>query len=167
MFIKTVKLKRSAAAVFMLVIIAAVVLIIGMCVVKASGAQRVYKIKTEQQRQALIDELGWETDEKPIEHKSVTLPKEFDDVYDGYNELQKQQGFDLEKFKGKKVEIYYYPVYNYEGHSDCIQLTLMGYEGELIGGDICCTELDGFMQGIMKAKAETKNAESKEIEKDK
>ena len=152
MFIKTVKLKKSVALAALLTVTAALILLIGFCVVRASGAKRVYKIKTEQQRQALISELGWQTSEKPSEHKSVTIPEKFDDVYQGYNELHKEQGFDLEKYAGKEVEIYYYPVYNYKGHEDCIQLTLMGFEGELIGGDICCSELDGFMQGIMKAK---------------
>ena len=39
---------------------------------------------------------------------------------------------------------------NYEGHTekDCMKLTLIVYNGELIGGDVCCTELGGFMQGL-------------------
>ena len=49
----------------------------------------------------------------------------------------------------KKVEIYSYPVYNYKGHKDCMTLTIIGCEGRLIGGDVSCSELDGFMQGLM------------------
>lgn len=151
MFVKTMKLKKPVAVTAALVIAAAIVLVVALCVIKATGASKTYKVKTEQQRQALIAELGWETSEKPSEHKTVTVPEEFDEVYSAYNELQKEQGFDLSKFKGKKVEIYSYPVYNYKGHEDCITLNLMGCDGVLVGGDICCAELDGFMQGIMKS----------------
>ena len=69
-------------------------------------------------------------------------------MYDGYNKLQKEQGFDLSDYKGKKAEVYSYPVYNYKGHKDCITLTLIGCDGVLIGGDVSCSELDGFMQGL-------------------
>ncbi len=150
MFVKTVKLKKGVALAAVATVAAAVVLVVALCVVRAAGGGKVYKVKTEQQRQALIAELGWETSEKPSEHKTTVVPKEFDDVYEAYNELQKEQGFDLAKFKGKEVEIYCYPVYNYKGHKECMNLTLIGFEGELVGGDLCCTELDGFMQGIMK-----------------
>lgn len=150
MFVKTMKVKKTAAVTAAVVLVAAVALVVIVCAVKAGGA-KTYKVKTEQQRQAVIAELGWETSDKPSDHKTVTIPKDFDEVYEAYNELQKEQGFDLEKFKGKKVEIYSYPVYNYKGHEDCMTLTLMGCDGVLIGGDVCCSELDGFMQGLMKA----------------
>lgn len=150
MFVKTVKLKKATAVTVIILVAAVLVLAAAMCVIKISGGTKEWKVKTEQQRQALIGELGWECSEKPTEHKTVTIPLEFDEVYSAYNELQKEQGFDLEKFKGKKVEIYSYSVYNYSGHEDCMTLTLMSCDGVLIGGDVCCTELDGFMQGIKK-----------------
>lgn len=151
MFVKTMKLKKPVAIAAALVAAAAIVLVVALCVIKAAGGTKTYRVKTEQQRQALISELGWETSAKPSEHKTVTIPQEFDEVYSAYNELQKEQGFDLAKFKGKKVEIYSYPVYNYKGHEKCMTLTIMGCDGVLIGGDVCCTELDGFMQGLMKS----------------
>ena len=76
-------------------------------------------------------------------------PEHFDDVYEGYNELQKEQGFDLSGHRGRKAELYTYEIYNYPDHPDCMQLTLIGEDGVLIGGDVCCTELDGFMQGLL------------------
>lgn len=153
MFVKTVKLKKPAAFAAVLILAVAAVIAVVLCAVKSAGGAKSYKVKTEQQRQALIAELGWEVSEKPSEHKTTVIPKEFDEVYSAYNELQREQGFDLSDYKGKKVEIFSYPVYNYKGHESCMTLTLMGYEGKLIGGDICCTELDGFMQGIMKEKS--------------
>lgn len=149
MYIKTVKLKKQVFAAAIAVAAAAVVLIAIVIAGKLAGGKRVYKVQTEQQRQALITELGWECGEKPVSHKTVTIPKEFDDVYEGYNELQKEQGFDLAKYKGRQAEFYTYSIYNYPEHEDCMQLTFIGCDGVLIGGDVCCTELDGFMQGLL------------------
>lgn len=149
MFIKTVKLKKPVFIVLSVLIAAAIVLLVGFCAVKASAGRQTYKVKTEEQRQTLITDLGWEVGKRPINHKTISIPDEFDDVYKGYNELQKEQGFDLSAYRGKKAEIYTYKIYNYKGHEDTMQLTLIGYDGELIGGDVCCTELEGFMQGLL------------------
>lgn len=149
MYIKTLKLRKPIVITALLTVAAALVLIAALIAVHFGGGERVYRVQTEQQRQALISELGWETAGEPTEHKNITVPDEFDDVYKGYNELQKAQGFDLEDYKGQKAEVYTYPVYNYPGHEDCMQITLIGCGGMLIGGDVCCTELDGFMQGLL------------------
>lgn len=149
MYIKTLKLKKPMIAAAVLTVAAALVLIAALIAIHIGGSDRVYRVQTEQQRQALISELGWETAAEPTEHKNITVPDEFDEVYEGYNELQKQQGFDLEDYKGQKAEVYVYPVYNYPDHEECMQITLIGCDGVLIGGDVCCTELDGFMQGLL------------------
>lgn len=157
MYIKTLKLRKPILIAVMLTVAAALVLIAALIAIRLYGGKRVYRVQTEQQRQALISELGWETAGEPSEHKSITIPADFDDVYKGYNELQKEQGFDLADFKGQKAEVYTYPVYNYPGHEDCMQITLIGCGGLLIGGDVCCTELDGFMQGLLMNTKDTEN----------
>ena len=73
----------------------------------------------------------------------------WNDVFEEYNSIQKQQGFDLEDYKGKDVTIYTYEVYNYEGKPENMVANLMIYENRLIGGDLSCTELGGFIQGLM------------------
>ena len=152
MFIRSVKLKRPMlwAAIAAVLIVTAAVFLIGAA---RKESAPVYSMTTEAERQRFIADMGWKTSEKYTECRSVTIPAEWNEVYEQYNKLQKQQGFDLEKFKGKTVEVYTYPVLNYEGHTDkgCMQLTLMVCSGELIGGDVCCTELDGFMQGLKKS----------------
>ena len=149
MYIRTIKLKKTVFAAAVVTVAAAAVLAAGNIAKKLAGEKRVYKVQTEQQRQALISELGWQTGDKPSSHKTITIPEHFDDVYEGYNELQKEQGFDLSGHRGRKAELYTYEIYNYPDHPDCMQLTLIGEDGVLIGGDVCCTELDGFMQGLL------------------
>lgn len=149
MFVKSFKIKKSGFAV---VAAAAVIIIVAVILAVAAGADSrvVYTLKNENQRQSFLKEMGWEVSEEYTECKVVIIPDDFNDVYENYNELQKKQGFDLEKFKGKTVEIYTYEVKNYPDHKENIVANLMIYEGELIGGDVCCIEIDGFMQGLKK-----------------
>ncbi|SDA12227.1 protein of unknown function [Ruminococcus sp. YE71] len=149
MYIKTVKLKKPVLVVLILTVAAAVLLVGVLTALRLGKDKNVYRTSTEQQRQSLISELGWETSAEPSEHKTITIPEEFDEVYKSYNSLQKEQGFDLEDFKGQKAEVYTYPILNYPDRKDSMQLTLISVGGVLIGGDVCCTELDGFMQGLL------------------
>ncbi len=152
MLIKTFKVKKHGMAIILAVAVA-VCVAVAVAVTVVGGRSNIYTMKTEAQRQEFMKSMGWEVSEEYIECKATVIPEEFNDVYTNYNKLQKEQGFNLEKYKGKTVEIYSYRVYNYEGHenNECMVCTLIIYDGVLIGGDVCCTELDGFMQGLRKA----------------
>ena len=152
MFIKTFKVKKPT--VFGVAVIIAVICLLVAVGLTAYRFTRptIYEMKTEKQRQEFISEMGWEVPDEFDECKATVIPEEWNDVYDNYNNLQKEQGFDLSKFKGKTVDIYTYKVKNYPNYedSDCIKCTLIVYDGQLIGGDVCSVELDGFMQGLRK-----------------
>lgn len=149
MFIKSVRLKKPQLWMLGAALVLAVLIFFA---VKLNSGRKgeSFIMRTEEERQSFITSMGWETEPEYTECRSVTIPEEFGDVYEQYNDLQKQQGFDLTKYKGRTAEVYTYPVLNYEGHTekDCMKLTLIVYNGELIGGDVCCTELGGFMQGL-------------------
>lgn len=149
MFIKTVKIKSFWAAVTVLSIVAVAVAAVIFASANAREKSQVYKMTSEHQRQEFISSLGWDTDEEYDTCRIVIIPQEFDEVYTSYNDLQKQQGFDLEAYKGKTVEIYSYPVYNYPEEEN-VSLNLLICDGKLIGGDVCSAELGGFMQGLKK-----------------
>ena len=150
MMIQAVRLTRKKAALAVILagaVMAALILLLGR---GGSPAQQDRPLLTSNaERVAYLQELGWEVVEEPVTTLQFLLPPQLKGDYVAYNDLQKQQGFDLTKYKGKKVEIYSYPVYNYKGHKDCMTLTIIGCEGRLIGGDVSCSELDGFMQGLM------------------
>lgn len=108
-------------------------------------------IKTEEDRQALIEQLGIQTDEAPIEEYKTRVPKEFDAVYQDYNKIQLAQGFDLTDYRGKKVTRYTYKVLNYPKKSENeryenVFLNLILYKNRVIGGDISTTEHGGFVR---------------------
>lgn len=104
-----------------------------------------------EERIAFFSQFGWEISTDPLEVKEVVIPEEFDETYEQYNTLQKQQGLDLEKYKGKRVKSWSYEIKNYPGYENSdgvIHGNILVYNGIVIGGDICSVELDGFMTGF-------------------
>ena len=54
---------------------------------------------TAEDRKAFFAQFDWTISEDPIEVKETVIPTEFDESYTKYNELQKKQNFDLEKYR--------------------------------------------------------------------
>ncbi len=95
-----------------------------------------------------LESFGWEVSDEACEIVEVTIPAEFNAVYTEYNNIQKTQGFDLGEYKGTVVKRYAFEVYNYPDYPDYIRANVLVHDGKIIGGDICSTELDGFIQGF-------------------
>ena len=111
----------------------------------------VLKASDTKERVAFLSQFGWEVSEDPLEVAEVIIPTEFDETYKAYNDIQKKQGFDLEKYKGTRVKRWTYEIKNYPGYagnSGCIRANILVCDGNVIGGDICSVELDGFMHGF-------------------
>lgn len=62
----------------------------------------------------------------------VTIPSEFNETYEEYNELQKEIGLGLEKFKGKSAQKVTYELEN----SKTKYAVLLIYKGKVIGGHL-------------------------------
>ena len=152
MFIKTIKVKKpNLLAAALLVVIACLLAVVALTAYRFSKKSQ-YTLGNEAQRQEFLKEMGWEVSGEFDECRQVLIPEQFNEVYEGYNELQKQQGFDLSAYKGKSCDVYTYKVRNYKGHEDKddVRCNLMICDDVLIGGDVSSTELDGFMQGLKK-----------------
>ena len=111
--------------------------------------------KSNQERIAFIRHFGYDVIKEPVETKDVLIPARFDDTYTAYNALQLSQGFDLEKYKGKRVKSYAYAVTNYPGEensAETIRANLLVYKGRIIAADICSVRLDGFMHALSDGK---------------
>lgn len=86
--------------------------------------------------------LGYEFSED-FTKTTFTLPLRFDMVYNNYNELQKEAGFDLLPYRGKECIMYTYQILNHPfGKANA---NIIVYRGDIIGGDISSVNLDGFM----------------------
>ena len=79
------------------------------------------------------------------EHTSVTVPYNFNRIYDEYNELQKAFGTDLYDYRGMVCEKYTVRAGDfYDGST----LTLLVCDGLLIGGDLSDNAFDGSVTGL-------------------
>ncbi len=108
------------------------------------------KIKTAEDAVGFLSQFGWEVNASPVEVKTVTIPSEFDKVFSAYNELQKEQGLNLSKFKNKDVTRYTFAVTNYQGYEGTVYANVLVYRNRVIGGDICSADISGFVHGFEK-----------------
>lgn len=92
--------------------------------------------------------LGFEADPESEQRQEILLPLEFEPVLENYNELQRQQGFDLSDYAGKSVTLYSYTVTNWPDESATVIADLYCCKGRPIAGDIHSTALNGFMIGL-------------------
>ena len=113
------------------------------------------KIKTADDRIGFLKQFGWEVDPEPVEEVKLTVPSEFDKVMSSYNELQKHQGLDLSKFRGKDVTRYTYTVTNYPDYNGTVYANVILYKNRVIGGDICSSDVSGFIHDFTFPTAET------------
>lgn len=91
--------------------------------------------------------MGYKPENEPAEVVRVVIPSQWDNVYNNYNELQKQGGFDLTPYKGKACIRY-----TYEIPDEFARGNVLVYDGKIIGGDVCSITLDGIMLPIEKDK---------------
>ncbi len=113
-----------------------------------AGSYQYSKVKTNDERLQFLAQFGWTADPEPVAEEKVTIPGEFDKVFVGYNELQKQQGLDLAKYKRKEVSRYTYQLTNYPDYEGTVYANLLIYRGRVIGGDICSADVNGFVTGF-------------------
>jgi hypothetical protein len=82
-------------------------------------------IKTNEDRVAYLESFGWKVNPTAIAVEELLIPSEFDDTYDEYLALQTSQGFDLTRYKGKKVKRYAYEITNYPTGEQGVQAGLL------------------------------------------
>ena len=151
MFFYTFKANKKAVIGASLVVLALIILFFifpSHPKTESVSAKANINASTNAERIAFIENFGYDVIDEPLETRDVVIPEQFDNTYKRYNELQLSQGFDLSKFKGKSVKSFSYAVTNYPGIENSektVRANLLVYNSEIIGGDICSVELDGFM----------------------
>lgn len=128
-----------------------VVVVVGACIFLHNGKgkeeQKEFPGGTNEERVAFLQSFGWQLDETPAETREVMIPAQFNDVYTTYNVMQKAQGFDLKPYAGETCTQYRYKINNYPNVTE-VYATLLVYGKLIIGGDLACAEVDGFMHGF-------------------
>ena len=105
-------------------------------------------ISSNDARIKFLTDFGWEVASSPVESGQVRIPEQTTEVYDRYNNLQKNQGYDLTQYAGKNVMRYVYKVNNYPGATEPVYATILVYKNQIIGGDITNTAVHGKVHGF-------------------
>lgn len=115
-------------------------------------------VSNNEQRVQFLESLGWEVAASPAESGQVRIPETPTEVFDRYNQLQKQQGYDLSTYAGKNVMRYVYKVENFPDTTEPVYATVLVYKNQIIGGDITDTSAGGKVQGIKPVKKSSEQA---------
>ncbi len=103
------------------------------------------RIKTNEDRIKFLGQFGWKVDPEPTEEVTMKIPAEFDRVMSSYNELQKKEGLDLSKYRGREVTRYSYNVTNYPEYGGKVTASVIIYKHRVIGGDVSSSDVEGFI----------------------
>ncbi len=140
---KANKNKIIAILVLIAIVISAIIIIPGL-----ASDQETFMGETNEQRVEFLNSYGWTVLSEAVDARDVTIPLEFSDVYETYNDMQIAQGFDLKPHSGVMCKQYIYYVTNYPDSGKEVHATLLVFEGQIIGGDVSSSELGGFMHGF-------------------
>lgn len=104
------------------------------------------KVTSAEERATFLKNLGYEIEAEPLEVREVRIPDEPDDVLKQYNELQKQTGWDLEPYLGKRIKLYTYRVLN--GETEDTRAYLCVYRNTVIAGHVA---VNGEQQALIRS----------------
>lgn len=115
----------------------------------SSGIPRAKGIRTNEDRVAYLSGCGWQVTQEPLAVEEIRIPEEMDESYRRYLELQAAQGFDLERYAGRRIRRYTYEVTNYPTGETGVQANLMLCRTTVVGGEILSPRMDGFVHGLI------------------
>lgn len=138
-------LAGGAAALCCVFAVLAFALTLGGRAVAASA--EVKNVRDNDDRLAYLNGLGWQVSPQPIATEELLIPEQFDDSYAGYLQLQRDQGFDLTQYKGRRVKRYTYQLTNYPSQDEPVQIALLIYKNRVVGGQIQSSS-GSFLHGL-------------------
>ena len=133
---------RMATLRFVGIIALSVGVLVGMTIfytaeepVLSGGEVRYDGIYTETDRRDFIASVGYRATGDAKSTVEYTMPATLDAVLLGYNELQKEQGFDLAKYTGKTLTRYTYELEGEEGEEKQYA-TLLVFRDRVVGAEL-------------------------------
>ena len=149
---------RASTVKFFAFVFATVALMIGLVILGRSDSVLAMSDSTEirfdgmkenQNRVAFIEACGVKVKEAPTEEKTFRLPEDFDRIVAGYNEIQKKQGLDLQRYANKKVTRFTYEVTNFKDTDRTVYVNMFVYRGRIIAVDMSSGGSEGFVYPLL------------------
>lgn len=154
MFVFTTRLTKKKLA-GMIVAAGGLLILIIALIASRSSAQAgkelgpVKGMKTNEDRVAYLEKLGWVVDEQPVSTEEVLIPDEWNDIFENYNAKQQEQGFDLERYRNKRVSRIVYSVKNHPSGQENVEVELLCHKNSIIAGRVQCPSGEnGFEHGL-------------------
>ena len=110
---------------------------------------RVPRCSTNEERVEWLQSLGWEAESQPISVREVMIPKQFDEIYQKYALIQRNQGFQLEKNRGKTAVKYCYAITNYRDGKEKAVASILQRGDKIIAADLSSARLGGFLKELI------------------
>ena len=152
MFVYTAKFTKRkvlAGLVVLAAIICGIILLVALGPGRDTGTAGSGELRTNEDRVAYLNSLGWVVEETPLESRDVVIPRTFDGVYADYIALQREQDFPLEEYGGMEATRYTYRVKNWQGSEKDVVADILIFGQTVIAGDIQCPALNGFMTRLV------------------
>lgn len=147
---RTTKRRSGKTAVIIGVVMLIVLGIWGITRGRARGSE-LPDGSTAERRIEYIRSFGWDVGIAPTSITEIRIPAVFDEAYEQYNALQKEQGFDLRKYRACYAYKYTYDIMNYAEPSPVpICASLIVCDGKIIGADISSAEAGGLVTVLVK-----------------
>ncbi len=106
---------------------------------------------SDRERTAYIESFGYEVGTVPDKIEDIRIPATFDEAYEQYNALQREQGFDLRKYRAYYAKKYTYAISNFNSSSPIpICANLIVIDGKIVGADISSAEANGLVTVLAK-----------------
>ena len=102
-------------------------------------------------RVSYLQSLGWQVTPEPVKTQQVNIPEQMNDTLAKYNDIQMQQGFDLNSHLGKTAMRYVYAITNYPDAAGEVFATLLIRDGRLIAADLTCWDENCFCRPLLRA----------------
>ena len=153
MFIVTAKFSKKKALIIVLILallLTAIILFAG----RRDQTEQNILIERPEDVVTFLESLGWQVDPTPLEMQEVVIPREFNEVFEQYNDMQIEHGFDLRDFKGMAAVRHTYQITNYPGQTEGVVADVLVSEGRVICGNIQSFTVDGFIHGLSENQTE-------------
>lgn len=147
MFIWSMKLKKGRLIWCVVAVLSVIALILALRNPQEPTVEGV-TVASVDEMVLYIESFGWEVNPIPTEEIEVIVPEEFDEIYQNYNELQLEQGFDLTAYQGELVKRTTFELLNYPDQPDYMCVDILTYGDLVVGADVCSLQLSGFMYGL-------------------
>ena len=144
MFLSVIKMPKGSLA---LIILAAVVLASSLIVSLKNNSGKVVAASDNLSALAYIESFDIDVLKEGLKEDEIKVPATFNDVYNNYNKIQKEQGFDLENYKGKTLKRYTYPMINIEDEGSLF-VEVLTFDGIVVAADIYSTNIGGSIRTL-------------------